>query len=143
MNDVSEGTEEVDLSHSRIRTLRGFETHFQKLGFSLKRVNFRQNLITQLKFNLNPNQAVLSTDSAADLVKSDGCTSVAPLEHLSALEDLDLYDNRISKIEGLNGLSHLKSLDLSFNLLRRIENLDQLISLNTLYLIQNKVRFLK
>jgi hypothetical protein len=32
----------------------------------------------------------------------------APLEALTELEDLDLYDNKIPRIEGLKGLSKLR-----------------------------------
>jgi protein phosphatase 1 regulatory subunit 7 len=79
-----------------------------------------------------------------------------PLEALTELEDLDLYDNKIPRVEGLEGLSKLKSvladlssaslkrsrtLDLSFNLIKHLpsEIFDTLTSLRTLYLVQNKV----
>jgi len=51
---------------------------------------------------------------------------------------LDLYDNRISKIENIP--SDVKNLDLSFNLIRHIENIESLNSLENLYLVQNKIK---
>lgn len=39
--------------------------------------------------------------------KEDG-TQAAPLESLKELEDLDLYDNKLSLIEGVRGLSKLE-----------------------------------
>jgi hypothetical protein len=36
-----------------------------------------------------------------------------PLEALTELEDLDLYDNKIPRVEGLKGLSKLKSVLLT------------------------------
>nr|CDS25689.2 brefeldin A inhibited guanine [Hymenolepis microstoma] len=55
------------------------------------------------------------------------------------LEDLDLYDNQITKIENLDCLKVLEILDLSYNRIRMIENLDSLKSLTKLYLVNNKI----
>jgi protein phosphatase 1 regulatory subunit 7 len=66
------------------------------------------------------------------------------------LEDLDLYDNRISFITNLDAFTRLKcglkfaifyarNLDLSFNLIKRIEHLEKLTQLETLYFVQNKI----
>ncbi|KAA1103503.1 hypothetical protein PGT21_020035 [Puccinia graminis f. sp. tritici] len=148
LTEFKEGTEELELSHSRIRTLRGFERHLERLAPSLKRINLRQNLINQLKFNpridskatpleIKDNQPPEnSQDETPDQVLLE---VIAPFGHLEGLEELDLYDNQIAKIEGLENLHNLKTLDFSFNLIRRIENLDSLRSLTTLYLIQNKI----
>lgn len=35
---------------------------------------------------------------------------MAPLESLTELEEIDLYDNRISKVKGLRNLSKLRYL---------------------------------
>lgn len=52
----------------------------------LQRLVLRQNLLTSL-------------------VMDDG---TAPLEALSELEELDLYDNRIAHIKGIRGLGKLR-----------------------------------
>ncbi|OAV88266.1 hypothetical protein PTTG_08455 [Puccinia triticina 1-1 BBBD Race 1] len=152
LNEFKEGTEELELSHSRIRTLRGFERHLRRLAPSLKRINLRQNLINQLRFSpkidgkASGSIPLDAKDSEpehppehCDHQDLDVVEVIAPFEHLQALEELDLYDNQIGKIEGLDSLQNLKTLDFSFNLIRRIENLDPLRSLSTLYLIQNKI----
>lgn len=150
LNEFKEGTEEIDLSHSRIRTLRGFESHLDRLAASLKRLNLRQNLIKKLKLS----QASLDSQSKSSSdhhpqqqeqpaerigPQDHDEIGLSPFEPLESLQELDLYDNQISKIEGLDKLKSLISLDLSFNLIRKIENLADLSSLTTLYLIQNKI----
>eukprot|EP00866_Antonospora_locustae_P000422 jgi/Antlo1/422/910 len=56
----------------------------------------------------------------------------------STLEELDLYDNTIRKIEGLERVSNLKILDLSFNLIER-NTIPLLPHLTELYLIGNDI----
>ena len=55
------------------------------------------------------------------------------------IQDLDLYDNLISHIKGLEDLLHLTTLDLSFNKIKHVKNLNQLEELKDLYLLQNKI----
>ncbi|GAA5840970.1 hypothetical protein JCM9279_001276 [Rhodotorula babjevae] len=72
---------------------------------------------------------------------------VWPLRGLCELEELDLYDNSLKSVKGLEDLDSLESLDLSFNLLRSVAPLDDpspdspfaLKHLTHLYLIQNKL----
>jgi len=151
LHEFKEGTEELELSHSRIRTLRGFEAHLRRLAPSLKRINLRQNLINKLKFSpkIVATEAGSTPLEAKDLesdhhspqnpAEEESDQAISPFEPLKLLEELDLYDNQIGKIEGLDHLHNLKTLDFSFNTIRRIENLDSLNSLTTLYLIQNKI----
>lgn len=40
--------------------------------------------------------------------KEEGDIQVAPLESLKQLEELDLYDNKLSRIEGIRGLDKLQ-----------------------------------
>lgn len=55
------------------------------------------------------------------------------------LEELDLYDNLIKRINGLDKAAKLKSLDFSFNKLRKIRGVSQLKELTDLYFVQNKI----
>ncbi|KAG0150122.1 hypothetical protein CROQUDRAFT_652823 [Cronartium quercuum f. sp. fusiforme G11] len=145
LEEFKTGTEELELLHARIRTLRGFEKHLARLAPSLKKVNLRQNLIGSLSVptQLEPKIVELADggDQAEVKPKAEAVEAEVhyPLEMLTNLEELDLYDNQLAKIEGLTGLSALQSLDLSFNLLRKIANLETLTSLKILYLIQNKI----
>ena len=43
------------------------------------------------------------------------------------IQELELYDNQIKKLENLSGLVNLKMLDVSHNMLRRIEGLEELV----------------
>ncbi|KAK1349877.1 regulatory subunit of protein phosphatase 1 [Hamiltosporidium tvaerminnensis] len=54
------------------------------------------------------------------------------------IEDLDLNDNEIKNINGLENLPNLKILDLSFNLITQISNIS-LTHLRELYLISNDI----
>lgn len=58
----------------------------------------------------------------------------------STLQDLDLYDNLISHIRGLDHLVHLTSLDLSFNKIKHIKNVDKLKELKDIYFVQNRIQ---
>ena len=56
------------------------------------------------------------------------------------LHEIDLYDNLISHIKGLDSLVHLTSLDLSFNKIKHIKNVDHLKELKDIYFVQNKIQ---
>ena len=55
------------------------------------------------------------------------------------LKDLDLYDNLISHVQGLDSLTDLESLDLSYNKIKHIKNIKHLEKLKDLYFVQNKI----
>ncbi|KAI0405766.1 hypothetical protein F4802DRAFT_560626 [Xylaria palmicola] len=57
----------------------------------------------------------------------------------STLKELDLYDNLIAHIRGLDELTELTSLDLSFNKIKHIKHIDHLTNLTELFLIANKI----
>jgi len=55
------------------------------------------------------------------------------------LQELDLYDNLISHIKGLEAFRELTSLDLSFNNIKHIKNVNHLKKLTDIYFVQNKI----
>ena len=57
-------------------------------------------------------------------------------EHLI---ELDLYDNLIGHLKGLNSFILLKSLDLSFNKLKHLRNVAHLKELKDVYFVQNQI----
>ncbi|KAJ0422282.1 NIF-domain-containing protein [Aspergillus carlsbadensis] len=57
----------------------------------------------------------------------------------ASLTELDLYDNLISHLKGLDDFDGLTSLDLSFNKLKHIKNISHLVKLKDLYFVQNKI----
>ncbi|KAL5339104.1 hypothetical protein BJX70DRAFT_388180 [Aspergillus crustosus] len=62
-----------------------------------------------------------------------------PSELGETLQELDLYDNLISHLKGLDEFENLTSLDLSFNKLKHIKNISHLVKLKDLYFVQNKI----
>lgn len=61
------------------------------------------------------------------------------LEKLVNLQDLDLSQNRISKIEGLENLLEIKKLQLIENKISKIEGVNQLHKMQEFYLAINKI----
>ncbi|KAJ2496670.1 formin-binding protein [Coemansia sp. RSA 1972] len=103
----------VELMHARLTTLSDLEL---ERFTSLEYLGLRQNLIVDM--------SLVSTLSPT-------------------LRDLDLYDNRIKRITGLDASPSLQSLDLSFNKIRTIENLDALQDLKELFLVSNRIHVIE
>ncbi len=61
---------------------------------------------------------------------------------MEKLTKLQLDNNIITKIQGLDGLVNLKWLDLSFNLITKIEGLDKCTKLSDLSLFKNHIETL-
>lgn len=62
-----------------------------------------------------------------------------PEELASTLQELELYDNLISHIKGLEPFTKLRSLDLSYNKIKHIKRIDHLKELDHVYFVQNKI----
>ena len=62
---------------------------------------------------------------------------------IESLLKLQLDNNIITRIQGLDSLTQLKWLDLSFNLIEKIEGLDNLRQLEDLALFQNRITILE
>ena len=58
----------------------------------------------------------------------------------ATLLDLDLYDNLISHVKGLDHLLQLRILDLSFNKIKHIKNINHLEQLTDLFFVQNRIQ---
>lgn len=109
MADFEDDTEEIELSHSRISSM-------SRLGLGrftkLNRLGLRQNAIP-----------------AIDL----------PQNLATTLQEVDLYDNLIKDIVGLDDFTELTSLDLSFNKIKRIKGVSHLKNLKDLYFVQDRI----
>lgn len=62
-----------------------------------------------------------------------------PANIAETLTELDLYDNLISHVKGLDDFHNLTSLDLSFNKIKHIKNVAHLKKLTDIYFVQNKI----
>lgn len=162
-------TFDIDLTHLRLETLKGLGLErFVKV----ERVSMRQNALNELWFDedndaeeqgktLNGNgkateeQEEVETASEGedngatnDTTKPTKHTLIHPLSLLPALQELDLYDNRLttSSLYSLLPQPNLTSLDVSFNNIRSLKPLEPtedgalpFPKLEMLYVIQNKL----
>ncbi|KAF2400755.1 L domain-like protein [Trichodelitschia bisporula] len=107
--DLEDDTTEIDLVHCRIQSIPALRLERFQ---HVERLCLRQNQITAVEF---------------------------PPSLASTLKDLDLYDNLISSIKGLEDFSELTSLDFSFNKIKHIRRVNHLQKLTDLYFVQNKI----
>lgn len=73
-------------------------------------------------------------------LRQNSISSIELPESLATtLQDLELYDNLISHVKGLDSFTELRSLDLSYNKIKHIKRIDHLKNLDHLYFVQNKI----
>jgi protein phosphatase 1 regulatory subunit 7 len=109
LDDYEEDTDEIDLVHRGISSIPALRLERFKKVIKLC---LRQNQISDIDF----------PDTLHD-----------------NLEELDLYDNRISHMRGLDGFVHLTSLDVSFNKIKHIKNVNHMKDLTDIYFVQNRI----
>lgn len=123
--------QDIDLVHCRIRSVpalrleRFTKVEVKCLGYYLwldflgayklhrQKLCLRQNLVSRIEF---------------------------PSSLGSTLRELDLYDNLVSHLKGLDHLTNLTSLDFSFNRVKHIRNLGHMKELKDLYFVQNRIQ---
>jgi len=119
----------LDLAGNHISTISGLEQQDQ-----LQHLNLKYNQIIRIENLTNLkrlNSLVLNNN---DISRLDG------LKHLGkTLQRLDLVNNKIRKIEGLENLLALQRLNLENNQIVELEGLDSLTALKWLYLKKNKI----
>ena len=109
LDDYPPDTEELDLIHLRITSLP--RLRLDRFP-KLRKLCVRQNRI----------QDIEALEPLAD-----------------TLEELDLYDNAIAHIHGLEKLEKLETLDLSFNSIKHIKRIDACKNVKMLYFVQNRI----
>ena len=109
LDDYPADTTEIDCVHARVTSIPSLK--LERFN-AVTRLCLRQNTITEI----------------------EGLSCVA-----ATLIDLDLYDNLIAHIRGLEDLIQLTSLDLSFNKIKHIKKVSHLVNLTDIYLVQNKI----
>ncbi|KAE9967779.1 hypothetical protein EG328_007974 [Venturia inaequalis] len=107
--DMEDDIDEIDLIHCRIASMPSLKLD---RFTNLHRLCLRQNAISEI-----------------DLPATLG----------PKLTELDVYDNLIAHIKGLDSLTALTILDLSFNKIKHIKRLSHLKNLTDLYFVQNKI----
>ncbi|KAL6713786.1 protein phosphatase regulatory subunit Sds22 [Lecanora helva] len=110
LEDYELDSDDIDLVHCRISSIPALRL---ERFTKVQKLCFRQNQISHIEF---------------------------PADIGSSLLEVDLYDNLISHIRGLDSLTHLTSLDLSFNKIKHIKNVDHLKQLRDIYFVQNKIQ---
>ena len=109
LDDEEPETEQIDLVHARISSLPALK--LERFP-KVKRLCLRQNAIQEI-----------------ELPPSLGTT----------LLELELYDNLLSHIRGLDSFDQLTTLDLSFNKIKHIKNLSHMTHLRDLYFVSNRI----
>ena len=109
LDDYPPDTEDIDLVHLRISSIQALKL---ERFTNVKRICLRQNAITSISLPANWGEK---------------------------LEELDLYDNLISSIRGIEDLTSLTNLDFSFNKIKHIKNVNHLHKLTQLYFVQNRI----
>lgn len=90
-----------------------------------------------------PENALVGLDKCEEVcLRYNLIKDMSPVRHLNpeTLVELDLYDNHLKEIAGVENLINLTKLDLSYNNIRKIEKLDNLVNLEYLYLCSNKIK---
>jgi Leucine-rich repeat (LRR) protein len=94
--------------------------------------------------------AITDMDFVADLtalqhldLSQNKISKISGLDKLSSLRQLNLSQNQISEIHGLDGLLSLQYLDLRFNQIVEIKGLENLVGLKYLRLYRNQIIELK
>ncbi|RDW87642.1 hypothetical protein BP5796_03336 [Coleophoma crateriformis] len=109
LDDYPPDEEDIDCIHARVSAIPSLRL---ERFTNVKNLCLRQNMITEI----------------------EGLSSLA-----STLVELDLYDNLIAHIRGLEDLVNLTSLDLSFNKIKHIKKVNHLKQLVNIYFVQNKI----
>jgi protein phosphatase 1 regulatory subunit 7 len=111
LSDIAPDETDIDLNHARISSLAPLQlSRFTQLT----RLCLRQNELSKIDFPED-------WESAKTMV------------------ELDLYDNAIGHIKGLEQFENLEILDLSFNQIKHIKRLDHMKKLKDIYFVQNKI----
>eukprot|EP00731_Ephydatia_muelleri_P016701 Em0009g1125a len=106
----------------------------QEGGERLRLLNLQHNSIARLGENLSRLTRLVFLDLYDNLV-----TEISGLDELASLRVLMLGKNRIKRISGLEHLVHLDVLDLHGNMIKEMENLSHLCHLRVLNLAGNKL----
>ncbi|KAL3423459.1 Protein phosphatase 1 regulatory subunit SDS22 [Phlyctema vagabunda] len=109
LDDYPLDEEDVDCIHARVTSIPSLRL---ERFTKVKNLCLRQNTISEIE-------------------------GLSPLA--DTLQELDLYDNMIAHIRGLEDLVKLTTLDLSFNKIKHIKKVNHLVELKNLYFVQNKI----
>ncbi|KAK9236267.1 hypothetical protein V1525DRAFT_222528 [Lipomyces kononenkoae] len=159
LNTLPNDVEDIDLVQLRIRSIPALNlSRFTKL----QNLCLRENLIQEIEGldevgphlhdidlydnqisvigNLGPEEGESVWTNLENLDLSfNKIRRIRHVSHLKNLRNLYFVQNKISKIENLDGLTNLVNLELGANRLRELENLDSLTGLIQLWIGKNKI----
>ncbi|KAK9366807.1 hypothetical protein V1509DRAFT_628580 [Lipomyces kononenkoae] len=159
LNALPHDVEDIDLVQLRIRSI---EALYLSRFTNLQNLCLRENLIQEIEGldevgphlhdldlydnkisvieNLGPEEGDGVWTNLENLDLSfNKIRRIRHVSHLTHLRNLYFVQNKISKIEELNGLTNLVNLELGANRLRELENLDGLTGLTQLWVGKNKI----
>ncbi|KAJ5758140.1 uncharacterized protein N7511_006834 [Penicillium nucicola] len=139
--DEDPNVEDIDLVHCKIQSIPALKLE----RFPQLQVRTIIELYTCSQIVEEPSRAILTGARAARLItrlcmRQNQITRIEfPSNVAASLTELDLYDNLISHLKGLDEFQHLTSLDLSFNKIKHIKNISHLKKLTEIFFVQNKI----
>ncbi|KAJ8097103.1 hypothetical protein POJ06DRAFT_262526 [Lipomyces tetrasporus] len=159
LNDLPHDVEDIDLVQLRIQSIPALNlSRFTKL----QNLCLRENLVQQIEGldevgphlheldlydnrisaieNLGPEEGEGVWLNLENLDLSfNKIRRIRHVSHLKNVRNLYFVQNKITKIENLDGLKELVNLELGGNRLRDLENLDSLTGLRQLWVGKNKI----
>jgi len=113
----------------------------KRYGITLNEIALSENIMDYRNSNcyqLNSKNEITGLN-----LRDNQLTEIKGLEQLTQLQRLDLSNNQLTEIKGLEQLTQLQDLRLSNNLLTEIKGLEQLTQLQTLWLNNNQLTEIK
>ena len=94
-----------------------------------------KNKFGSFHYKIHNNEVIELRLTHKDIINKD----LELIGKLTSLQELNLYDNKITKIRGLNNLNKLDNLDLSGNEITEIKGVDKIVNLEKIDLCLNKL----
>jgi hypothetical protein len=139
--------ERTDEFYNVVKSIERVRTYTEKDGtektvktFSFGKRTDRKKNSKKMKRKRDVNACAFIDNTRGIVISYKDLSRVPPcLENYSGLARLDLDDNRITKIDGLDNLKALEFLNLDNNNIEKVEGIDNLTGLRNLSLDHNRI----